>query len=291
MNKKGLNSQQYSPNLTETESLVLSLLTEDFFTPRQIAYRREVSVQSVYKIIKNLKEKGAINQQDLQGLKKSTHVIKKGLKIWRYHGLHFLVKPFYFFPRYYKYKDRGNLYNYGDWVFKLHNKNIEVQSKALIDFCDTDKYKAIKKGEDSFNKALNHASNRFGFEIYKNGNLNIKLVNHHLAYGKSDIAKSTGENYLRVKGEDGKTWFMIDKSKGFIEHEYIGKDILSNSETVEDFFNDIKKGQWTDFKQIIYLMTTEYSNNIKSHLEVLNKMSKTLDKIQRGLDKYEKKKK
>jgi DNA-binding CsgD family transcriptional regulator len=64
--KKGLIYHSGNLQLTKTEQEILHLITDEFLTLKQIAYRRQTSLQAVYKIIKKLKEKGVLNK----GLKK-----------------------------------------------------------------------------------------------------------------------------------------------------------------------------------------------------------------------------
>lgn len=289
LDKNALQSRRNLPKLTEKQAEVLSLILNEFLNPTSISSRLQTSRQNVYQIIAKIRKKGYLSTQNFNALQKSTHV-KQLSSVWRYHNLHFLITPFYLFPRYHKYRlDSGNYgIQFGDWVFKLHKNKVEVQSKSLVDFVDADKFKAIGKAERSFNKALVQAGNRFGFMVYKEGKANILLKRNDLAFGESDFAKGAKENYLRVKGEDGRTWFMIDRSKGFVEHEYV-REVVPDSEALEPYLNSIREKPHYlphELKAIVDTVIgvqAEYALQIKKHLEVQDRTLRTMDEMSRTM--------
>ena len=233
--------------LTPSEQDVLYMLTKEFLTVKQISNRRGTTIYNTYRFIRKLKKKGCFYSTGSIGSKSAPPISIKGsknnqiiTKLWRYHALHFVIKPYYFYPRYHK--TRKELGNYGipyrDWTIKLHPDMVEIQLKALVDFSSPDKWGATKKAEESFNKSLIEISNKFGFHVWNEGKANIKLVNHHLARNPSEIANARDGAYLTAKAIDGKIWFSIDKSKG-AEHEYQHPDrALTDSEIVEPHLND-----------------------------------------------------
>jgi len=246
--KKGLKSGSDKLNFSDVEVEVYHLLSDEYLTPKQISIRRGVSPQRIYKIIQSLRVKGAFISKGNKGLKNTPPVSMKGFKnhsiitkLWRYHSLHFVIKPYYFFPRYHKIrKDLGNYgVNYRDWVVKLHPDMVELQLKSHEDFSSPDKWAATRKAEDSFNRTLAEISNKYGFFVWKEGKINIKLVNQELALNPSELANARKGDFLQIRGVDGYVWFRIDKSKGS-EHEYTHPDrALGDSERVEPFLNDM----------------------------------------------------
>ncbi len=267
--KKTLKSRLYSSKLTEIQAEVLSYILKDFLTPPQMAKRRETSVQNIYQIIAKIRKKGYLSLENLNALKKVTHIKEKQVKKeWSYHGLHFLIRPYYFYPRYHKYRlEKGNYgVSVGDWIFKFHKGSVEAQSKRLVEFRDVNKLLAVRKGEVSFNRALSVACNKFGFEVYKEGKANIGLKQHHLEFMNSDVAKGSKEHYLRIRSEQRKTWFMIDMSKGSLNHEYTD-EVMPDSERLEPFFNEIREGAWDDMKHILRHVTVGYSKQINALTE------------------------
>lgn len=238
--------------LTQNEKEVLHLLTQEFFTIKQVSFRRHTSDKAVYQIVDRLVKKGYLDKQNFKALKKvpPCHLELEKDKVvmeeWRYHDLHFVVYPFSFFPRYHKIRlERGGYgINHREWVIKLHEESVEIQLQQFQDFVDVDKYRATRKAEDSFNRVLREVSNKFGFCVFKDGRANIKLVNEQLAKNPSSVAEASKFSHLLIKDVfDGKVWFVIDNSKG-LEHEYTKPNrVLSDAEKVEPYFNDFKDKQ------------------------------------------------
>jgi len=234
--------------LTRAQYEVFDMLTREFLIVKQIANRRGTSVQNIYKLIKKLRKKGWLNSIEGTGLKFQPPISMKGFKghkiitkLWRYHALHFVIKPYYFYPRFHKIRTELGNYSipYRDWTIKLHPDMVEMQLKPLIDFASPDKWEATRKAEESFNRTLRDLSNKYGFHVWKEGKANIRLVNHHLSRNPSEIANARDGAYLKIKGIDGKIWFTIDKSKGN-EHEYQHPErALTDSEIIEPHFNDL----------------------------------------------------
>ena len=280
--KKRVESQgSVKQKLTPSEQDVLYKLNKEFLTPNQIANRRGTSNKAVYKIIKKLREKSCLDSTGNEGLKTTPPVSMKGLKnhhiitkLWRYHALHFVIKPYYFYPRFHKIRTELGNYSipYRDWTIKLHPDMVEVQLKPLVDFASPDKWEATRNAEESFNRTVREICNKFGFHIWKEGKANIKLVNHHLSRNPSEIANARDGEYLAIKGIDGKIWFNIDKSKG-AEHEYLHPDrALTDSERIEPYFNDFLYDQPPVLSEVwkITAENTKAINNYASIPEIYN---------------------
>ncbi len=261
------------PKITKSEEDVFILLKESL-TPKQIAEKLHISRQRVYKIIKQLKRKNYIDAvrnpiKDLKGFSK--------IKEWRYHDLHFVIKPYYFFNKYYKIIK--NIGNYGikirEWIIKLHPTTIEIQLKKGCDFSSPDKWEATRKAETSFNRVLNEVSQRYGFLVWKEGKANIRLVNQELARNPSEVANARDGKYLSIKGIDGKVWFKIDRSKG-AEHEYSHPSrTLGDSEIIEPYFNDMLYNQPPTITQLTNILTELIKTN-KETAQGLNAVTKIL---------------
>lgn len=260
LTKKVASRGDITPELTPAQFEVYHLLTDEFLTEKQIATRRGSSRQAVNRIIKKLKEKGLLNDVVAGGCKIDPPVSLKGMKNhniiikqWRYHALHFVVKPYYFFPRYHKIREERGGYgiNYREWIIKLHPDMVEVQLKSGEDFADPDKWEATRKAEASFNRTLREVSEKFGFSVWKKNHVSIKLVNQELARNPSEIANTRNGEYLTVAGHDGKIWFKVDCSKG-AEHEYSHPErTLSDSEKIEPYFNDMLYNEPATLSQIM----------------------------------------
>jgi hypothetical protein len=116
---------------------------------------------------------------------------------------------------------------------------LELQLRVEVDFASQDKWEATRKAQNSFERIMAELSTKYGFEAWKEGKANIRLVNQHLALNGSTLAKEHKE-YMQIEGRDGRLWFTIDNSKGF-EHEYRHPQAaVSDSEKVEPYFNDMR---------------------------------------------------
>jgi len=251
--------------LTKKEQEIHHLYKEEKLTQRQISQRLNMSQQNVSLILKKtyiLKntciKTGVVNKSQQ----------KPGSQFWRYHALHFVITPYYFYPRYQTARDRGNRYiNYRDWKINLHEKTVELMLRKGFDFSHVDKYESMKLAEESFNKTLFEISNKYGFEFAKEGRISIKLVKQHLANTNSPLAKSQKGTCMQIKGHDGKVWFLLDQSKGHLEHEYTHSGRLnSDVEVLERFFNEIRENE--------DLSLTGYDKRLKLIEKVLVKIIK-----------------
>lgn len=277
------------PKLGPAQQQVLDMLIGQELNEKQIASKRRCTPRAVRHILKKLKEKGYINNYLPGGSKNNTPVSLKGFqkskfpieKQWRLHNLHFVLKPYYFYPRYHKLRtEKGNYaIQYKEWSIKLHTDTIEIQLQDWAEFSNSDKWSAIRMADESFNRTLREIQSRFGFEVWKDKKVNIKMVNHHLARNPSEIANARDGKYLFIKGHDGKIWFTIDKSKG-VEHEYQHPErALTDSEKVETYFNDILYKQPptnSELSSLIFQNAQQlqyYGKNIVSHVKAVQDIS------------------
>jgi len=268
------------------------LYHDERLTQKEISYRLQISQQTVSRILKEESKK-----EPQKALPKKGGVVSKDLKnlsLWRYHALHFIIHPYWFFPRYQKIRqERGNVYiTNHDWKYRLNEKTIEVMLRRGFDFLDQDKFEAINKAENSLNRTLYEISNSCGFEFEKEGRISIKCVKQHLARTNSSIAKGLKKDYIQVKGIDGKVWFLIDRSKGLLEHEYVHPGtMMEDSENIEGFFDDLKAhpelslSRLNEDQRLTRTAVKELTIQIKLHLEVMSEMKDTLKAIRESLKK------
>jgi len=294
--QKGL---QVRYGLSKDQEQVLFYLTKEFLTPTQIAYRRGTTYQAVSKLISKLRKKGYLEG----GLKKAGRVSvrtpKHIKKMWELHALHFIIKPYYFYPRYDKIrKEKGNYgIHHREWTIMLHPDSVRIQSKEKVRFIHEDKDKAIAMTQESFNRLIYEIQNRYGFQVWKDKKANIKLVNHHLARSPSEVADSReGKENLSIKGYDGKIWLLTDKSK-LAEHEYTHpENAYDDSEKIEPYLNDmlynkpptisdlaIENNKIMNFVLKSHAETIktqeQLSINIKEHIKLMKNVNKAVNKL------------
>jgi biotin operon repressor len=111
--------------LTKKESEVLDLMNSNSYTKEDIANRLKISKSMLYRYMRKLNKKGWEISSGNERSQKRVHVSPKS-KLWRYHNLHFVIKPYYFFPRYKKLIGSMEI-KHGSWLVSLHRNVIEFQ--------------------------------------------------------------------------------------------------------------------------------------------------------------------
>jgi hypothetical protein len=287
--------------VSDKKQEILRLYDVENLTQEQIAYRLEINQSNVSRILKKLhktipqkirKKKGDMVNIHL----KSNRAYLKNNRLWRYHALQFTITPFYFYPRYSQIrKKQGNWFIYRDWIIKLHKETIELRLRRGFDFIGKDKYESIALAENSLNRTLYELSNSCGFQFEKEGKISIRLDKQHLSNTNSPLAKSQKGNYIQIKGIDGKVWFLIDKSQGTLEHEYIHSDRLSaDSDTIEAFLNDLRLHPSMRFSELVKgqefnnKAMFELAKQIGLHLEVLTNINGAIKRASRDYKEVEK---
>lgn len=257
--KKVPSTSDDCKKLTPTQAEVLFLHSVEFLTSEAIAFRRHTTVRAVNKTLARLKKIGALKGLGNLGSSKLGGVSQKRSSdemFWRLHNLHFVIKPFYFYPRYERMRDSlgGYSIEYRDWTVTFHEEVIEVREKKFHDFRDKDKFKSLAKGSDSFNRTLRELESKYGFIAGKEGKANIRLVDHHLAHVNSDFSKNVADDeHILIKGFDGKVWLCFDKSTGIKEEEYVhSKRAVSDSEIMSPMLNEVRE-HYIEYKEHLTL--------------------------------------
>ena len=235
--------------LTQAEQDVLCLLTQEFLTPKKVALRRKCSHQSIYKIIKKLRKKGAINQfseevaksqATMQPLKrmqplKSNHQI-------RLHGQEFNIKILYKDQRYKKILEKANTINIDGNTIRLYRNSIEIYSGQSF-YADTAQ-KATVRSFQYWNRLFARLENDLKLILIKPRSQNIKLVNQHYAEINNELAEECEKKADKIRvysTDEGKLWFVIDNSFNLHEAETQGRTSKQDmDDTVRPFFNDLR---------------------------------------------------
>lgn len=224
VDKKRLTNPVREPKnkaLTNAEKEVLKLITEDFLTLKQIQIRRQCSRQAVYKILKKLKEKGALNV-GLQKVDKIEGVVNQNLI--RLHGQEFNIKILHQNESYQKQLKSSNLIFIDGHTIKLYKNSIELYAGGGQSFYGDTAQMAISKSLAYWKRFIARLEHDFNVILVKPRSRNIRIVNQHFARGESEICENAIENHKRIKvyaEEDGKLAFITDDSFGFKEDETI----------------------------------------------------------------------
>lgn len=312
VDKNRLQSHSPHSNLTKQQQMVLYLYMDEHLSQSEIGRRLKTTRQNISRIMKTLKEKGLTEIANYNHLQKGGVVTLKNSVTkakWRYHKLHFVIRPFYFEPRYHKWRlKKGNIFYSGDWRFVFHEDIVEVQIKENVDFCSMSKWEALDKAHRSFNKQLSIEANRYGFHVFKEGKANIRLCDQHLEESNSGVAKGRDDDsYVAIRGyHDNKIYFTFDKSKNCVNREYVHSDLaISDSEKFEPYFNSLRyKDHYLphEQKEKIDTLMSNYvksvedatkmnvwmAENNKSHQKVLGDMVSAISELRKEIKNLKK---
>ena len=215
--KEGLKFPILNPQLTNAEKEVLHLITEEFLTIKQIAQRRNCSVQAVYKITKSLKKKGVLDI----GLNKVEKVESTfNQSDLRLHGQEFNIRILWQDTDFQRKLKGSNTIFLDSNTIRLYKNSIEVYSGQS--FFGKSVNEVERKSLDYWERFIIRLEHDLKIQLKKNRARNIKIVNQHWARGDSEITDNAIKYRERVwvyAEEDGKLAFITDDSFGFREDE------------------------------------------------------------------------
>lgn len=281
-----------SPEMLE----VLELIKAHNLKPKDIAIRRQTSLRAAYKTIKKLKASGLLKQGfNFKGCSLSPGV----QKLWRYHALEFEIKPYYFFKRYNSIREKLGNHSipFGNWKLTLYHKKIIIWLEAGKDFSDPNPDEAIRKATIDFNKTLEQMAQRYGFKVFKDQRVSIRILKHHLARTNSSLNEAVGKNEVKLKGKDGKIWLILDRSKGLREHEYVHRKRLTDDKDIlEHYLTDLRENNPptnSELTRIVHTITEvfpAYAKEIKAHITAVKDMSKAAKGLEKAVKDLSKQK-
>lgn len=209
--------------VTNAEKEVAFYLTEEFLTVKQIALRRKTSVQSVYKIIKRLKEKGVIDNQKKKV--ENTDIALDNHHPIRLHKYHLRVNIIFKDTRYKGIRERANIVDVDGNTIQLFRDSILVRVDK--NFYGDKAEKCLFKATEYGNRLLRKLEDQLKIILVKPRYQNIKMFNLHFAEVNNEIAteyEQDGSKLRLYADEDGKLAIIIDKSFNFRELEFIHPD-------------------------------------------------------------------
>ena len=295
MSKKGKSMGGNNLKLTKKEEVILDLANSGDYSIKDISKYTNKSMRTVYRYIRNIKQKGWEIKPKTKMSQKGGHISQKCDKFWRYHNLHFLCKPYYFYPRYKKYLGTINLKR-GNWLISIHKDVVEFRLRAKIDFRDTDLWNCSQKARRDFNKCLAYTSNKIGFEYSKDNKSSLKCVNGHIAQVKGDISVNLKGKPIHIRGDDGLIWFEIDLSTGELEEEYRHpKHHINHAEMLKPHLNamvDPKSMTVLELQESLNVLVNNqvrYAENINSHINAIQLLGKSVQELTDAVKKRDRK--
>jgi len=217
--KKGLKLPKLNQELTTAQKEILHLITDEFLTIKQIAQRRDCTIQAIYKITAQIKKKGFLGD----GLNKVEKVESTfNQSDVRLHGQEFNIRILWQDNKYQKLLEKSNVMYLDSNTIRLYKNSIEIYSGQSFygSTANLSENKSLSYWQ-SFLARLEHELN---ISLLKVRARNIKIVNQHYARGNSEIAEDSIKNKERVwvyAEEDGKLAFITDDSFGFQEDETV----------------------------------------------------------------------
>lgn len=238
-------------HLSKNQREILELLTEHYLTVKQIASRRGKSVQSIYKTMSKLREKGFLKGNLSRGLNNpgvplgggGFNMENKYLKEIRLHAEHFLVS-FLRLPKNLRESfPIGSRFVLDENTVFVWRDKVEVYSNKSFFGVDVDA--ADKESLIYWSGFFGRLEDRLGVLLLQPREANVVRVRAEFAEVGNELAAVSRRDRekIRVVGKDGKCWLVADFSNKVDELETVDRDNAKADmgEVVQPFFNDLRK--------------------------------------------------
>lgn len=252
-------AEKKGDKLTRTETEVLSLLTDEFLSPKKIAIRRKTTARAVQMIISILRKKGALNTAN-KATEKKPSLFRDDLRrsdgffissgqsshYIRLHRQEFRVRLLFRDERYVAVRNKANVIVVDGNTVRLDKDSVEVYSGHS--FVGDDVTRVTAESFRYWGRFFVRLEQELKVLLVKAGHQNVKLVNHHYSEVNNELAKECNvqADKIRVYGtEDGKLWFLIDNSFNLSEAETVHPQDAARdmADVVRPFFNDLRENR------------------------------------------------
>jgi len=275
--EKRLTELMVNSKLTQSETEVLDMLTQDFMTPKKIAIRRQCSRQAVNKILKSLQKKGAYNigLQMVDKLRVARQPSPSSVNQIRIHAQQFTIKILWKDHRYKLLLEKTSQQQIDGNTITFWPNSVDIYSNQS--FYGNDIQQSLCRSFDYFDRLITSIEHKFNLILRKQQSQNFKMVRCHYAETNNEFSKdidNKGDRFLKVfTKEDGKLWFLIDNSFNLHEAEAVhSKTGKEDMEKVKDVFNDIRDRESylpSDTKEMLDKLAI-VSSNILQYSEKAN---------------------
>lgn len=268
MNKK-VQNKGGEIDLTKTEREISHFIDNEYLTAREIAIRRKTSKSAVYKIIRSLKKKGALNIVHKNAGTFEPKLLKNQIRL---HGEEINIKILYKDKSYEKLIRKPSNFILDRNRIHLYKNSIKIYSGQSF-YADAPE-KALYNSMPYWNRFLVRLENNLKVLFLKGDNLNIRIVKVHFAETQNEIAKeyeASGDSLKIYAREDGKLWLTIDNSFKLQELE------TSHSKTAQPDITRVTK-HLNDWREHDSLTSSEITKIIGQ----ITKQDKKTSEIQKN---------
>lgn len=231
--------------LTKTEQEVLDALTQEFLTPYQVALRRKITKQAVYKFIRKIRAKGYLHygvttpNNSFQSTQPTKNISIQRIRLHSQEWNIYILRKT---QQYEAIRKRINHIIVDSNTIRLYKESVEIYSKKS--FLGINPQEATSLSMDYWNRFFVRLETELCVDLIKPRYQNIRLVASHYAETNNEFAKEQAKDNVKVRvftKDDGKLWFVIDNSFNLHEAETLHPETSKpDMEKVKDFFNDIR---------------------------------------------------
>jgi len=282
--KHGLKFPSRSNDLTTAQKEVLHLITDEFLTIKQIAQRRQSSIQAVYKITAQIKKKGLLDIGLNRVEKVESTFNPSDLRL---HAQEFNIRLLWQDSKYQELLTKSNTLFLDSNTIRLYKNAIEVYSGQS--FYGKSTGEAEKRSLEYWNRFLVRLEHELKVSLIKPRSRNIRIVNQHWARGNSEVADNATKNRERIwihAEEDGKLCFITDDSFGFREDETVHPITAKiDRKAIDKQINDWRQNnpptssELATHLQTLISVQEYYGKNMVSHVKAIQDLSKGVNKL------------
>ena len=231
--------------LTKKQENLKLLLDKKGMTFKEASIELKVSLKSVQKMFSRIREK------EVEGLppfskKWGVGVTPIGhppfLKKIRLHNIQFHILLSFVSERYHNRRLKGDSFKFDNNSIVLNRKSFEIY--CLNDFFGENSDVCLRLAHSYFfDELFPKLESKLGVVFVKEGSSGVRMVRSHYAEVGNELAEDVnirGEK-LDFKGEDGKTWLLVDKSLKNSELEAVHPEFSKvDIDKIQPFFIDLR---------------------------------------------------
>lgn len=280
----------------ETKRQMLTLLTEDFLSFKQVIKQLNLSKRTAYRYLEEMKNAGVITGNSWMGFTKKscakndqapsegggTNYLKNIYSrtivrpLLRYHGIEFLIRLSYET----KHKRRVVKYKGSTIIFK--GKTISIYSREN----QFEGYSVSEIEQNMLDFFWKHyfplVEARYNIPFLKEGKTNIEIVNGHIEEYDSETGMWMKKNDMKrykCRGRDGKVWLEYDESFNGSNMEVKHPELHTDDAKMlfDKFHNEIRDGYPSPKEQMEFAIKS--NNSLRDAIKELNeKVDKVTNK-------------